>query len=194
MGEKLVIVGGGPAATNAMETIRRFNSTAEITLVCDEPAHSRMALPYWLSGQIPKAQLILGMPTTLNACGSWLGSVSESTKWTTDSVPCRWPRARRSRSTNYCSLRAPLPPRCRFPVRICPAFNTSGRAPDRECPAGHGPFAIASRGHDWCRVHRFDRPQCNAQARLESDRHRARDAECCRACSTRRRPSSRKAG
>ena len=48
-----LIIGGGPAATNALETIREFDADAAITLVCDEPAHSRMALPYWLSGKIP---------------------------------------------------------------------------------------------------------------------------------------------
>jgi NAD(P)H-nitrite reductase large subunit len=52
-----VIVGGGPAATNALETIRQFDAgPSEITLVSDEPAHSRMALPYWLSGDIPREQ------------------------------------------------------------------------------------------------------------------------------------------
>jgi NADPH-dependent 2,4-dienoyl-CoA reductase/sulfur reductase-like enzyme len=49
-----LIIGGGPVATNAVETIRQFDSAAPITLVCDEPAHSRMALPYWLSGQFPR--------------------------------------------------------------------------------------------------------------------------------------------
>ncbi len=52
-----VIIGGGPVATNALETIRQFdNGASQITLICDEPAHSRMALPYWLSGQIPREQ------------------------------------------------------------------------------------------------------------------------------------------
>ena len=49
-----LIIGGGPAATNAVETIRDFDPAAKITLVCDEPAHSRMALPYWLAGQVPR--------------------------------------------------------------------------------------------------------------------------------------------
>ena len=52
MARKNVIVGGGPAATNAIETLRQFDADAEITIVSDEPAHSRMALPYWLAGQI----------------------------------------------------------------------------------------------------------------------------------------------
>lgn len=48
-----VIIGAGPAATNAIETIREFDGgSSTITLVSDEPAHSRMALPYWLAGSI----------------------------------------------------------------------------------------------------------------------------------------------
>ncbi len=55
MSVKHVIIGGGPVATNAVETIRQFDGGAsQITLVSDEPAHSRMALPYWLSGRIPR--------------------------------------------------------------------------------------------------------------------------------------------
>jgi NAD(P)H-nitrite reductase large subunit len=51
-----VIIGGGPAATNAIETIRAFDGgRSTLTLVSDEPAHSRMALPYWLAGSIPEA-------------------------------------------------------------------------------------------------------------------------------------------
>ena len=50
-----VIIGGGPVATNAVETIREFeDGESQITLICDEPAHSRMALPYWLAGQVPR--------------------------------------------------------------------------------------------------------------------------------------------
>lgn len=51
-----LIIGGGPAATNCLETIRRFDADAAITLVSDEPAHSRMAIPYWLAGKIPEQQ------------------------------------------------------------------------------------------------------------------------------------------
>jgi NAD(P)H-nitrite reductase large subunit len=48
-----LIIGGGPAAINAIETIREFDEDrSAITLVCDEPAYSRMALPYWLAGSI----------------------------------------------------------------------------------------------------------------------------------------------
>lgn len=49
-----VIIGGGPAATNALETLREIDPGSEISLICDEPAHSRMALPYWLADQIPR--------------------------------------------------------------------------------------------------------------------------------------------
>lgn len=55
-----IIIGGGPAATNAIETIRQFDSETSITLISDEPAHSRMALPYWLAGQIPREQTHTG--------------------------------------------------------------------------------------------------------------------------------------
>lgn len=55
-----LIIGAGPAATNAIETIRQFNSEDRITLVSDEPAHSRMALPYWLAGQISRTQTHTG--------------------------------------------------------------------------------------------------------------------------------------
>ncbi|MCA9213082.1 MAG: NAD(P)/FAD-dependent oxidoreductase [Planctomycetales bacterium] len=60
MSKRHIIIGGGPAATNACETIRQFESDSEITLICNEPAHSRMALPYWLSGQIPREQTHTG--------------------------------------------------------------------------------------------------------------------------------------
>jgi len=49
-----IIIGGGPAATNCIEAIRETETASKITLICDEPAHSRMALPYWLAGAIPR--------------------------------------------------------------------------------------------------------------------------------------------
>ncbi len=53
-----VIIGGGPAAINAIETIRAIdNGASHITLVSDEPAYARMVLPYWLAGQIPQKQV-----------------------------------------------------------------------------------------------------------------------------------------
>lgn len=53
-----VLIGGGPAALNAIETIRDFDGGAsKITLVCDEPAYSRMVLPYWLADRIPRKQV-----------------------------------------------------------------------------------------------------------------------------------------
>jgi NAD(P)H-nitrite reductase large subunit len=56
-----VIIGGGPAATNAVETIRQFDGgQSKITLICDEPVHSRMALPYWLAGQIAREHTTTG--------------------------------------------------------------------------------------------------------------------------------------
>ncbi len=59
-----VIIGGGPAAINAIETIRAFDGgQSTITLVSDEPAHSRMALPYWLAGKITEAHTHTGDAT-----------------------------------------------------------------------------------------------------------------------------------
>ncbi|MEN8181785.1 MAG: FAD-dependent oxidoreductase [Myxococcota bacterium] len=55
-----VIVGAGPAAQNAIETIRGLDADAEIELVCDEPAYSRMVLPYYLMGDVPEAGLSTG--------------------------------------------------------------------------------------------------------------------------------------
>lgn len=53
-----LIIGGGPAAINAIETIREFDGGAShITLVSDEPAYSRMVLPYYLADQIPQGQV-----------------------------------------------------------------------------------------------------------------------------------------
>jgi NAD(P)H-nitrite reductase large subunit len=53
-----LIVGGGPAAINAIETIRDFDAGASaVTLVSDEPAYSRMVLPYYLARQIPQQQV-----------------------------------------------------------------------------------------------------------------------------------------
>ncbi len=55
-----VIIGGGPAGIYALDTIRKLDDTASITLISDEPAYSRMALPYYLAREIPEEQLYLG--------------------------------------------------------------------------------------------------------------------------------------
>src|SRR5437868_6980487 len=55
-----LIIGGGPAAINAIETIRDVDQgTHPITLVSDEPAYARMVLPYYLAGQIPQEQVFI---------------------------------------------------------------------------------------------------------------------------------------
>ena len=57
-----VIIGGGPAGTAAIEAIRATDRTSPITLVSDEPAYSRMVLPYYLAREIPEAHVMLGDP------------------------------------------------------------------------------------------------------------------------------------
>src|SRR6266404_1963929 len=53
-----LLIGGGPAAINAIETIRDCDRGANpITLVSDEPAYARMVLPYYLANQIPEKQI-----------------------------------------------------------------------------------------------------------------------------------------
>ena len=52
-----LIIGGGPAAINAIETIRDFDGASAITLVCDEPAYARMALPYYLAQRVPRGHM-----------------------------------------------------------------------------------------------------------------------------------------
>ena len=61
-----VIIGGGPAGINALETIRQLDASAKITLVSDEPAYARMALPYFLARAIPQAQLETGSDDYFN--------------------------------------------------------------------------------------------------------------------------------
>src|SRR5438046_2449181 len=62
MATRNVIIGGGTAGTYAIDTIRGFDHEAEITLICDEPAYARMALPYYVAGEVPEGQVITGTP------------------------------------------------------------------------------------------------------------------------------------
>lgn len=60
MAKQYVIIGGGPAGMYALETIREIDQEASITLISDEPPYARMALPYYLCGEIPEAHLFYG--------------------------------------------------------------------------------------------------------------------------------------
>lgn len=60
MAKEHVIIGGGPAGMYAIETIREYDKDSPITLVCDEPAYSRMSLPYYIAGNIPEGHLMTG--------------------------------------------------------------------------------------------------------------------------------------
>ncbi|MCS6924399.1 MAG: FAD-dependent oxidoreductase [Candidatus Binatia bacterium] len=56
-----VIIGGGPAGIAALETIRVLaGQAASITLISDEPAYARMALPYYLARDIAEGQVLIG--------------------------------------------------------------------------------------------------------------------------------------
>ena len=55
-----VVVGGGPAGIFAIETIRDLAPDDEITLVSDEPAYSRMVLPYFMAGEILEEHVFAG--------------------------------------------------------------------------------------------------------------------------------------
>ncbi|MBI5921759.1 MAG: NAD(P)/FAD-dependent oxidoreductase [Betaproteobacteria bacterium] len=54
---KHVIIGNGPAGVIAAETLRKLDSGAEIVLIGNEqePAYSRMAIPYLLEGNIDES-------------------------------------------------------------------------------------------------------------------------------------------
>lgn len=60
MATRHVIVGAGPAGLHAIETIRALDPDAKIALVCDEPAYSRMVLPYFLIGKIEERAVMTG--------------------------------------------------------------------------------------------------------------------------------------
>jgi NAD(P)H-nitrite reductase large subunit len=60
MAMRHVIIGAGPAGINAIETLRAIDSDCEISLVCDEPAYSRMVLPYYLEGKIDERAVMTG--------------------------------------------------------------------------------------------------------------------------------------
>lgn len=60
MATRHVIIGGGPGGINAIETIRGYDADASITLISDEPAYARMALPYYISNNIPVEQVLTG--------------------------------------------------------------------------------------------------------------------------------------
>jgi NAD(P)H-nitrite reductase large subunit len=55
-----VIIGGGPAGMAAIEAIRATDQASSLTLISDEPAYSRMVLPYYLAREIPETQCLIG--------------------------------------------------------------------------------------------------------------------------------------
>jgi len=51
---KYVIVGAGPAGVIAAETLRKLDPAGDVLLLGDEPEppYARMAIPYYLAGDI----------------------------------------------------------------------------------------------------------------------------------------------
>src|SRR3990172_13215917 len=60
MAKQHVIIGGGPAGMHAIESIRKYEPAgrSEIHLISNEPAYSRMVIPYWMSRQIDEAHVL----------------------------------------------------------------------------------------------------------------------------------------
>lgn len=61
---RYVIVGGGIAGTTAAEEIRKLQPDAEITIVSEEqhPVYSRVLLPHYLKGKVPRERVFLKQP------------------------------------------------------------------------------------------------------------------------------------
>ena len=59
-----IIIGAGPAGVIAAETLRKYNPTASITIIGDEPEppYSRMAIPYYLINNIKESGSYLRDP------------------------------------------------------------------------------------------------------------------------------------
>ena len=60
-----VIVGGGIAGTTAAEELRKLQPDAEITIVSEEqhPCYSRVLLPHYLKGKVPRERVFLKKET-----------------------------------------------------------------------------------------------------------------------------------
>ncbi|NQV88911.1 MAG: FAD-dependent oxidoreductase [Parcubacteria group bacterium] len=58
---RYLIIGGGVAGTTAAGELRRLDSSAEITIVCDEhhPLYSRVLLPLYLNGKVERERIFL---------------------------------------------------------------------------------------------------------------------------------------
>ncbi len=61
---RYVIVGGGIAGTTAAEELRKLQPDAEITIVSEEqhPVYSRVLLPHYLKGKVPRERVFLKQP------------------------------------------------------------------------------------------------------------------------------------
>ncbi|MBI2475036.1 NAD(P)/FAD-dependent oxidoreductase [Candidatus Uhrbacteria bacterium] len=61
MSMRYVIIGGGIAGTTAAEELRKLDPSSEITIVSEEqhPIYSRVLLPHYIKGKIPRERVFL---------------------------------------------------------------------------------------------------------------------------------------
>ena len=62
---KYLIIGGGVAGTTCAEELRKRDSQAEITILSEEhhPLYSRVLLPHYIKGKIPRERVFLKRDT-----------------------------------------------------------------------------------------------------------------------------------
>lgn len=62
---RYIIIGGGIAGTTAAEELRKLDPSAEITIVSEEfhPLYSRVLLPHFLKGKVPRERVFLKKET-----------------------------------------------------------------------------------------------------------------------------------
>lgn len=65
---KYLLIGGGPASISAASTLRRLDTSCEITILTKEPykPYAKMALPYLIAEDAQEAQIYLPEPDGIN--------------------------------------------------------------------------------------------------------------------------------
>lgn len=76
---RYVIVGGGIAGTTAAEELRKIDANAEVALISEEqyPLYSRVLLPHYLKGKVPRERVFLKKESWYEERGiEWLRGIS----------------------------------------------------------------------------------------------------------------------